>query len=43
MFTFVAVFDAPYELLNEALSHRLSKYGSVYSICPSNLDGYDGI
>ena len=29
-FTFVVIYDAPYELLDEALSHRLSHYGSVH-------------
>ena len=43
LFTFIIVFDAPYELLAEALSHCLSKYGSVYNIRRSNLHGYDGI
>ena len=42
-FTFVVVYDAPYELLDEALSHRLSHYGSVHGIRQCGLQGYDGI
>ena len=42
-FTFVVIYDAPYELLDEALSHRLSHYGSVHGIRRCGLQGYDGI
>ena len=42
-YTFVAVFDAPYELLDEALAHRLSKYGTVLNIRRCNLHGYEGV
>ena len=43
IFTFVAVFDAPYELLDGALSHRLSRYGTVFDIRRCMLYGYNGI
>ena len=39
----MAVFDALYELQDEALHHRLSKYGTVLNIRRCNLHGYDGI
>ena len=39
----MAVFDAPYELLDEALSHRLGCYGTVMNIRRCGLQGYDGI
>ena len=43
IYTFVTVFDAPYELLDVALAHLLNKYGAVLNIPRSNLQGYDGI
>ena len=43
LYTFVAVFDALYELHDEALHHCLSKYGTVSNIRRCNLHGYDGI
>ena len=42
-YTFVAVFDAPYELIDEGLAHRLSKYGTVLNIRRCNLHGYEGV
>ena len=42
-FTFVACFDAPYELPDSALSHRLSLYSSVISVRRCGLQGYDGV
>ena len=39
----MVIYDAPYELLDEALSHRLSHYGSVHRIRRFGLHGYDGI
>ena len=42
-FTFVAVYDLPYELLDSALKHRLSRYGNVRNIRRCGLQGYEGI
>ena len=42
-FTFVVICDAPYELLDEALSHRLSYYGFAHGIRRGGLQGYDGV
>ena len=41
-FTFVVIYDAPYELLDETLSHRVSHYGSVHGIRRCGLQGYHG-
>ena len=42
-YTFVAIYDLPYELLDSALKHRLSRYGNVCSIRRCGLQGYEGI
>ena len=39
----VVIYDAPYEPLDEALSHLLSHYSSVHGIRRCGLQGYDGI
>ena len=41
--TFVVVYDTPFELSDEALAHRLSRYGSVLGFRRCNLQGYEGI
>ena len=41
--TFVVVYDTPFELSDEALAHRLSRYGSVLGFRGCNLQGYEGI
>ena len=42
-FTFVAVYDLPYELLDSALNHCLSRYGNVRNIRRCGLQGYAGV
>ena len=42
-YTFVAVYDLPYELLDGALKHRLSRYGTVHNIRRCGVQGYEGI
>ena len=41
--TFVVVYDTPFELSDEALAHRLGRYGSVLGFRRCNLQGYEGI
>ena len=39
---FVVVYDTPFELSDETLAHRLSRYGCVLSSRRCNLQGYEG-
>lgn len=40
---FVAVYDAPYELANEAIAHRLSRYGNIESHRRSSMQNHPSI
>lgn len=42
-YVFVAVYDAPYELPDSTIRHRLSHYGSVVSSSRCKLQGYPDI
>ena len=40
--TFVVMYATPFELSDEALAHRLGRYGSVFGFRRFNLQGYEG-
>ena len=40
---FVTVYEAPYELPNTALDHRLKKYGRIYSSCRGRVQGFPNV
>ena len=41
--TFVTVYDAPYELPDVALEHRLKKFGSIFSSRHGRLQGFPSV